>query len=106
MTRSFSRGWAAVFGLALVSGLSAQTQLTGVLTGTVRDAESHTPLPGAAVRITEPVVTGVATDLDGNFRFAALPVGRVTVVVSFVGYDGECFYAGDSVYGFGATGEG
>jgi hypothetical protein len=86
MTRSFSRGWAAVFGLALVSGLSAQTQLTGVLTGTVRDAESHTPLPGAAVRITEPVVTGVATDLEGNFRFAALPVGRVTVVVSFIGY--------------------
>jgi len=60
----------------------------GVLRGTVIDRESRVPLPFATVVVlhTEPA-RGSTTDYQGRFRIGNLPVGRHTVMVSYVGYD-------------------
>ena len=60
----------------------------GVLRGTVIDRDSRVPLPFATVVVlhTAPV-RGSTTDYDGRFRIANLPVGRHTVMVSYVGYE-------------------
>ena len=57
------------------------------LKGTVYDARLNTPLIGATVAVVGlEMPIGAATDIDGNFKIANVPVGRQTVVVSYVGY--------------------
>ena len=75
-----------LLGVAGGSGLTAQTKPTGVLTGTVRDAETRSPLPGASLLLADQPGVGTTTDADGNFRFDALPVGRISLSVRFIGY--------------------
>ena len=68
-------------------GSKTRSLRTQTLRGTVTDRESGIPLPFASVVImdTNPQ-RGTTTDLDGNFSFEKLPVGRYTVQVSYVGY--------------------
>lgn len=56
----------------------------GTLTGTITDADSGDPLPGANVSITS-LQVGTTTGLDGTYRFSA-PEGTHTLQVSFIGY--------------------
>lgn len=64
--------------------LSALGQTTGaVLAGTVADAATGAPLPGATVTVG---ARGAATDADGRFRLPALPRDTATAVVRFLGY--------------------
>ena len=56
----------------------------GTISGTVTDGQTGDPLPGATVQVAE-LGVGSATDVDGNFEFAA-PAGEHVVSVSFVGY--------------------
>ncbi len=74
-----------VFGLALLllPGLAWAQQ--GTVTGTVTEAETGEPLPGATVQIIEEG-TGAASDSDGQYRIAGVPAGEQTIRVSFVGY--------------------
>ena len=69
-------------------GFSRKTQRTQTLRGTVIDRDSRVPLPFASVVImdTNPQ-RGSTTDLDGNFSFNELPVGRYTLQISYVGYE-------------------
>ncbi len=55
--------------------------------GVVMDKISRTTLPGANVVIlnTQPLI-GTATDAQGRFRFEQVPVGRISLRISFVGY--------------------
>ena len=56
------------------------------LSGTVIDAESRIPLPGANVVVTSFVkFNGCSTDSMGKFRIP-LPPGRHTLTISFLGY--------------------
>jgi len=57
----------------------------GVIAGIVVDAATGEPLPGAAVRLRE-LERGKATDLDGRFRFEAVPARATTLAVRFLGY--------------------
>ncbi|MFC2090372.1 carboxypeptidase-like regulatory domain-containing protein [Bacteroidota bacterium] len=59
----------------------------GSLKGKVIDRDSKVPLPYSTVMVlsTEPW-RGATTDEDGYFRFGSLPVGRHTIMVSYVGY--------------------
>jgi outer membrane receptor protein involved in Fe transport len=58
---------------------------TGKIRGTVVDAETGDPLPGANVMILDTQM-GAATDVNGNFIILNVPSGKYTVKATFVGY--------------------
>ncbi len=77
-----------VFGLALLllPGLAWAQQ--GTVTGTVTEAETGEPLPGATVQIADEN-TGAASDAEGQYRITGVPAGENTLRVSFVGYQDQ-----------------
>lgn len=67
-------------------------QLTQNIRGTVIDAASKAPLPGANIRVLGTTqFLGATTDIDGRFKISGVPVGRVAVQVSFMGYETQTF---------------
>jgi hypothetical protein len=56
--------------------------------GTIVDQDSQMPLIGATIFVvgSNPVI-GAVTDVQGNFRLTNVPVGRVTLKVTFIGYE-------------------
>ncbi|HCM75809.1 MAG TPA: TonB-dependent receptor, partial [Cytophagales bacterium] len=76
----------ALFSLFITINLIGQT-LTQTIRGHVVDKVSQTSLPGATVVIvgSDPLI-GTTTDLDGYFKLANVPVGNVSLQISFVGY--------------------
>jgi len=66
--------------------IPALAQQKGSISGTVTDAQTEEPLPGATVRI-KGTSTGSATDLDGAYLILNVPAGEVTVVVNYLGYE-------------------
>lgn len=63
-------------------------QITQTIRGTVIDAASKSPLPGANIRVLDTTqFLGATTDLDGKFKIKNVPVGRVALQVSFMGYE-------------------
>ena len=67
---------------------SSQETITGTIKGQVLEQKSGKPIPFATVRIldTDPNI-GVVSDLEGAFILANVPVGRVSIEISFIGYD-------------------
>lgn len=62
--------------------------LTQTIRGTVLDNDSKSPLIGAAVVIPDSLnFIGTSTDLKGSFRLKNIPIGRVSVRVSYMGYE-------------------
>lgn len=57
----------------------------GTITGTVIDAASNEPLPGAQVTI-KGTTMGAATDDQGQYRVLGVPQGTYTLKASFVGF--------------------
>ncbi|HEX6227459.1 MAG TPA: TonB-dependent receptor [Chryseolinea sp.] len=73
--------------LLLGNQLYSQT-LTQTVRGRIVDQESRTALPGANVIVLESNNTlGSTTDADGNFRIDNVPVGRISLAISFIGYE-------------------
>lgn len=70
--------------------LSFAQQLTQTVRGNITDADSQLPLIGAEVVILEsnPLI-GTTTDENGNFRFDEVPVGRITLAISYIGYENQ-----------------
>jgi len=60
---------------------------TAVVSGTVLDGKSKTPIPGAQV-LCEALSKGTSSDLDGHFRME-LPAGMNKLKFSFIGLDDE-----------------
>ena len=69
--------------LALLAGV-AGTACAQTITGTVKDAASGEPLPGASVQIQD-AKRGVSTDLNGHFSIQADKM-PVTLVVNYMGF--------------------
>ncbi|MCR8666069.1 SusC/RagA family TonB-linked outer membrane protein [Aestuariibaculum sp. M13] len=81
-----------VFCIFGIQNAYAQTTVTG----TVTDAKSSVPLPGASI-VVKGTSNGVSTDFDGNFSISISEDG-VTIVISYVGYaTKEIVYNGESV---------
>ncbi len=59
-----------------------------VVKGTVTDADSRSPIPGATVIIqgSDPLI-GTITDIDGRFRLEKVPIGRHTIIIKYLGYE-------------------
>ena len=69
--------------MTLFTQLIAQN---GSITGQITDAENNDPLIGANV-IVEGTNMGAATDVNGNYNILNVPVGAVTIMVSYIGYE-------------------
>ncbi len=75
--------------LMLSSQIGIQAQnITQTIRGSVVDLETNTPLQAAtvAVYIDSAIVAATISDADGHFRIENIPVGRYSVVCSFIGY--------------------
>lgn len=76
--------------LILISGalncLYAQ-KFTQTIKGKIIDKQSQIALPGANIIVvgSNPVI-GAASDMDGYFKLSNIPVGRVNLQVSYIGY--------------------
>lgn len=77
-----------VITLASVSVHLKAQSIKQTIRGTVVDHDSQFPLIGATVVVvgTNPIV-GTVTDVDGRFRIENVPVGRVTLRVTYMGYE-------------------
>jgi hypothetical protein len=74
-----------VFAFSQLPG--AGQSLTQTIKGTIKDRESHSPLPGAnIVIVNSDPLNGTNADLEGRFKLAA-PIGRISVKISFIGYE-------------------
>jgi CarboxypepD_reg-like domain len=62
--------------------------VTQSIRGTITDKQSQYPLPGAKIIVVEsnPTLGGI-TDIDGNFEIKSVPIGRVTLQITFTGYE-------------------
>lgn len=76
-----------LFAILIPGVIFAQTQ---TVRGTIKDMDSQTPLPGVNVILidSDPFQGGV-TDMDGNFRIDAVPVGRQNFLIKFIGYKSQ-----------------
>ena len=74
--------------LFTLMGGSVYGQLTQTIRGRVVDEQTQAPLPGATVVIigSEPK-KGTATGMDGWFTMKKVPVGRISLNISYVGYE-------------------
>lgn len=73
-------------------GTIAGQGITQNIRGRVTDAWTKTGLPGANVVIlnSDPVV-GTVTDIDGYYEIRNIPIGRVSLRISFIGYKEKIF---------------
>lgn len=70
---------------------SVQTvSLSQTVRGTVVDMDSKLPLIGAQVILlnSNPLI-GAVTDVKGEFRLDNIPVGKITVQISYIGYESK-----------------
>ncbi|HEY0653755.1 MAG TPA: TonB-dependent receptor [Chryseosolibacter sp.] len=75
--------------LLTVLGLTANAQqITQTVRGKIVDQDSQMPLIGATIFVagSNPVL-GSVTDVDGSFRITGVPIGRVTLKVTYMGYE-------------------
>lgn len=66
--------------------VALQAQTTQTVRGQVIDKETQIPLIGATLQILGSNA-GTATDVNGNFRFPNIPTGRITLQISYLGYE-------------------
>jgi hypothetical protein len=67
--------------------LFSSAQLTQVIRGIITDKESHAPLTGVAVSVTDVEgKPGAVTDDNGQFSIPNIPVGKHLLKASYLGY--------------------
>ena len=74
--------------IAVFNTLAFSQNLTQIVRGTIVDVDSKLPLIGATLVIlgTDPMI-GTSTDMNGIFRFENIPLGRIAVKISYIGYE-------------------
>jgi len=71
--------------LTLLLSVTANSQTTGSISGTVVD-ETNQPLLGAIVKVVEKQGLGAETDVNGDFTILNVDVGTYTLEITYVGY--------------------
>lgn len=74
--------------IAMFSTLAFSQRLTQTVRGTIVDVDSKLPLIGATLVIagSNPLI-GTSTDVNGIFRFEKIPLGRIALKLSYIGYE-------------------
>ena len=74
--------------LASLASFAQTENPTQTIRGKIVDEYTEAPLIGANIIVvgSDPFIGGSA-DLDGNFRIENVPVGRQTLLVSYLGYE-------------------
>lgn len=74
--------------VVLVAFGAQSQELTQTIRGTVLDMDSRMPLIGATVAIYKDstLLAGSSADVNGAYRIESVPIGRYTLVASFLGY--------------------
>ena len=75
-----------LFLLVLLMPLFTAAQRNQTIKGTVIDAETKQPLIGATVYVETPEIIGASADIDGKFKIENVPVGRIEVKCTYIGY--------------------
>ena len=61
--------------------------ITQTVRGRIVDDDTRMPLPGANIVVVGHEKLGTSSDSDGYFRLEHVPVGRISLAMSFIGYD-------------------
>jgi hypothetical protein len=72
--------------LSLPLGIAAQKTDKGTIRGNVYDKETAQPLAFATVQV-EGAGVGSATDINGFFSIADIPIGQYRLKVTYLGYE-------------------
>ena len=74
--------------ISVFTTLAFSQNLTQIVRGTINDVDSKLPLIGATIIIlgTNPLI-GTATDVNGEFRLGKIPIGRIALKISYLGYE-------------------
>ncbi|HMU70761.1 MAG TPA: carboxypeptidase-like regulatory domain-containing protein, partial [Chitinophagales bacterium] len=78
-----------LFLFCLTIGTFARAQqLTQTIRGQVTDNQSKATLPGVNIMVlnSDPIL-GTTSDLDGYFAIEQVPIGRVSIQATFIGYE-------------------
>ena len=76
--------------IAIFTILAFGQKLTQTVRGKIIDNDSKLPLTGATVLIhgSKPII-GTVTDINGNFRLENIPVGRISILLTYIGYEAK-----------------
>ncbi|MBN1995915.1 carboxypeptidase-like regulatory domain-containing protein, partial [candidate division KSB1 bacterium] len=85
INRSLLRSLAVIVTAIIVMSGHVYGGITGKVSGTIVDANTGEPLPGANVLL-ESTRLGAATNLEGRYIFIKVPPGSYTLVVRMMGY--------------------
>jgi len=74
--------------MVLSSLVSQAQELKQTIRGKVIDKFTQSPLPGASIVITgsDPLI-GITSNVEGDFEIQNVPVGRVNLQITFLGYE-------------------
>lgn len=75
------------FLLICLTALPGSAQQVQTISGTVLDEDSKMPLNGVVVHLEGQPASAVFTDSAGHFRLTAVPLGRQTILVTYMGYE-------------------
>lgn len=90
MLSSTRRYLILLFLLVLASGYSpvAYAQaITQTVRGRIIDDDTRMPLPGANIVVAGNEKVGTTSDAEGFFRLQNIPVGRISLSLTFIGYE-------------------
>ncbi len=80
----------SILTVLILLSLSANAQLTQSIRGSVKDADTKQALIGATVIVTaSDFKSGAISDEQGLFKIDAVPVGRVNIIITVVGYEDQ-----------------
>lgn len=79
-----------LFFTLLTCCFQAQAQLSQTVRGSVIDADSKTPLVGVqVVLLNSEHLKGAVSDMNGNFTLNDVPIGRISLRISYLGYENQ-----------------
>ena len=79
-----------LFLIVMFATLTFSQKLSQTIRGTILDNDSKLPIIGATVIIpnSNPLI-GTTTDVSGKFRLENIPIGRITLQLSYMGYEAK-----------------